>query len=181
MINIRDIKTDPACQPDQHDLAVITAIYRHHVLNGTANFEIEPPFSSEISMRIGQSHAAGYPILVDMHQNTICDYSYAGPHKRRAAYNYTFEDSVYVSDDQCGDSIDGQLLLQLIEAAVSRDYYQMMAMIGESDNTALIRLHHVLGFNHIGTEQEIGFKFGRRLDIVYMQRALKPAPQSGST
>ena len=181
MINIRDIKTDPACQPDQHDLAVITAIYRHHVLNGTANFEIEPPFSSEISMRMGQSHAAGYPILVDMHQNTICDYSYAGPHKRHAAYNYTFEDSVYVSDDQCGDSIGGQLLLQLIEVAASRDYYQMMAMIGESDNTALIRLHHVLGFNHIGTEQEIGFKFGRRLDIVYMQRALQPAPQSGST
>ena len=116
-----------------------------------------------------------------MHQNNICDYSYAGLQKRRAAYNYTNEDSVFVSDDQCGDSIDGQLLLQLIEAAASRDYYQMMAMVGESDNTDLIRLHHVLGFNHIGTEQEIGFKFGRRLDIVYMQRALQPAPQSGST
>mgnify|MGYP000013065394 FL=1 len=181
MINIRDIKTDPAGQPDQHDLAAITAIYRHHVLNGTASFEIEPPSSSEMATRMAQLLAGGYPILVAMHHNTLCGYAYAGPHKRRAAYNYTFEDSVYVSDDQCGDSIDGQLLLQLIEAAGSRDYYQMMAMIGESDNTALIRLHHVLGFNHIGTEQEIGFKFGRRLDIVYMQRALKPAPQSGST
>ena len=181
MINIRDIKTDPAGQPDQHDLAAITAIYRHHVLNGTASFEIEPPSSSEMATRMAQLLAGGYPILVAMHHNTLCGYAYAGPHKPRAAYNYTFEDSVYVSDDQCGDSIDGQLLLQLIEAAGSRDYYQMMAMIGESDNTALIRLHLVLGFNHIGTEQEIGFKFGRRLDIVYMQRALKPAPQSGST
>ena len=134
-----------------------------------------------MATRMAQLLAGGYPILVAMHHNTLCGYAYAGPHKPRAAYNQTVEDSVYVSDDQCGDSIDGQLLLQLIEAAGSRDYYQMMAMIGESDNTALLRLHHVLGFNDIGTEQEIGFKFGRRLDIVYMQRALQPAPQSGST
>ena len=79
MINIRDIKTDPACQPDQHDLAVITAIYRHHVLTGTANFEIEPPSSSEKATRI--------PILMAIHHNTLCIYAYGGPRKPCAACN----------------------------------------------------------------------------------------------
>ena len=119
--------------------------------------------------------------MVAIHHNTLCGYAYAGPHKPRLAYNQTVEDSVYVSDDQCSDSIGGQLLSQLIEAAASRDYYQMMAVIGDSDNKTPIRLHRALGFRHIGTAQEIGFKFGRRIDIVYMQRALQPAPQSGST
>ena len=181
MINIRDIKTDPAGQPDQHDLAAITAIYRHHVLNGTASFEIEPPSSSEMATRMAQLLAGGYPILVAMHHNTLCGCAYAGPHKPRAAYNQTVEHSVYVSDDQRGNGIGRQLLAQLIEAAAARGHYQMMAVIGDSDNTASIGLHRALGFRHIGTAQEIGFKFGRRLDIVYMQRALQSAPQSGST
>ncbi len=86
MLNIRDMKTDPAGKLDQHDLAAITTIYRHHVLNGTASFEIEPPSSSEIAMRMEQIHAASCPMLVDMHHNTLCGYAYAGPHKRRAAY-----------------------------------------------------------------------------------------------
>ena len=87
MINIRDIKTDPAGKPDQHYLAVITAIYRHHVLNGTASFEIEPPSGSEMATLMSQLLTGNYWILMAMHHNTLCGYAYGGPRKPCAAYN----------------------------------------------------------------------------------------------
>jgi len=103
----------------------------------------------------------------------IFGYAFAGPHKPRAAYNQTVEDSVYLYKDCLGKGIGRQLLTALISAAVARGFYQMMVVIGDLANTASIGLHNALGFRHIGTAQEIGFKFGRRLDIVYMQKALQ--------
>ena len=112
-------------------------------------------------------------MLAESYNGVIVGYAYAGPHKPRAPYNQTVEDSVYLYKDCLGKGIGRQFLTALINAAAARGFYQMMALIGDSANIASIGLHSALGFLHTGRAQEIGFKFGRRLDIVYMQRALQ--------
>ena len=169
---IRPLAIDRTGQPQAQYIDAITAIYRHHVLNGTASFEIDPPSASDMFDRMTNLLEKHYPVLIAATADHITGFAYAGPHKPRAAYNQTVEDSVYVDQAQHGTGIGRQLLTALIDAAAARGYHQMVAVIGDSANAASIGLHSALGFRHIGTAQEIGFKFGRRLDIVYMQRAL---------
>ena len=171
---IRALATDASGHPDPSDIAAMTAIYHHHVLHGTASFEIDPPSIGDMESRMSALMAKEYPVLIaEKYDGVIVGFAYAGPHKPRAAYNQTVEDSVYLDKDCLGKGIGRQLLTALINAAAARGFYQMMAVIGDSANTASIGLHSALGFRHIGTAQEIGFKFGRRLDIVYMQKALQ--------
>ena len=175
MTLIRPLATYQTGQPQAQDIDAITAIYRHHVLNGTASFEIDPLSASDMFDRMTKLLAKNYPVLIAETAGHITGFAYAGPHEPRAAYNQTVEDSVYVDQAQHGIGIGRQLLTALIDAAATCGYHQMMAVIGDSANAASIGLHSALGFRHIGTAQEIGFKFGRRLDIVYMQRALHNA------
>ncbi|MGC6498083.1 MAG: GNAT family N-acetyltransferase [Candidatus Puniceispirillaceae bacterium] len=171
---IRTLATDASGQPNPSDIAAMTAIYRHHVLHGTASFEIDPPSIGDMESRMMALIAKDYPVLIaERYDGVVVGYAYAGPHKPRAAYDQTVEDSVYLDKDCLGKGIGRQLLTALIDAATARGFYQMMAVIGDSANAASVGLHNAVGFRHIGTAQEIGFKFGRRLDIVYMQRALQ--------
>jgi L-amino acid N-acyltransferase YncA len=156
------------------DIPAITAIYDHAVRHGTASFEIEPPDAAEMARRRQLLVEAGYPYLVAESGGVVAGYAYAGPYRSRPAYRWSVEDSIYVAPHMHRRGIGAALLERLVVEAEQRGYRQMIAVIGDSAQTASIALHHAAGFRLIGTIEHVGFKFGRWLDSVLMQRALGP-------
>ncbi|MFT6669796.1 MAG: phosphinothricin acetyltransferase [Afipia broomeae] len=154
------------------DLPAITAIYRHAVLHGTATFELDPPDLAEMTRRYEALAAAGFPYLVAVMEDIVVGYAYAGPYRPRPAYRFTVENSVYLDPAAQGRRIGTRLMQDLIAACEDRGYRQMIAVIGDSANAASIGVHARAGFEMIGTHPSVGFKFGRWLDTVMMQRAL---------
>ena len=154
------------------DIRDITAIYSHAVEHGTASFEIEPPSEAEMATRQKMLLDGGFPYLVADAGGVIAGYAYAGPYRPRIAYRYTVEDSVYVHPRAARRGIGRMLLAELIAEAQTRGFRQMVAVIGDSAQIASIELHRALGFSDVGTLRHIGFKHGRWLDSVLMQRAL---------
>jgi phosphinothricin acetyltransferase len=154
------------------DMRDITAIYAHAVEHGTASFETEPPSEAEMTARWRTLQDGGFPYLVADAGGRIAGYAYAGPYRTRIAYRYTVEDSVYIHPDVHRRGIGRWLLTELIAQAEARGFRQMIAVIGDSAQTSSIALHRSLGFAPVGTFTNVGFKHGRWLDSVLMQRAL---------
>lgn len=154
------------------DVPAIQAIYAHHVLHGLASFEIEPPSPTEMRRRFESIAGSGYPYLVAVDGETLLGYAYASAYRTRPGYRYTVEDSVYVSPTLVGRGVGRQLLMRLVDECERRGYRQMLAVIGDSANAASIGLHRACGFSHSGTLRSVGFKFGRWVDSVLMQREL---------
>jgi L-amino acid N-acyltransferase YncA len=157
-----------------HDIAAITRIYAHAVEHGTASFEIEPPDEAEMARRRHALIDGGYPYLVAEADGVVAGYAYAGPYRARPAYRWSVEDSVYIAPDAHRRGIGRALLARLIEESERRGFRQMIAVIGDSGQAASIELHRILGFRLIGTFASVGFKHGRWLDSVLMQRPLGP-------
>jgi L-amino acid N-acyltransferase YncA len=156
----------------EEDMDQVRAIYAHHVLHGAASFEEEPPPLVEMQRRRAEALARGMPYLVADIGGRVAGYSYVSPYRTRPAYRFTLENSVYVVHTQSRGGIGRALLAELIARCEAGDWRQMVAVIGDSANTASIGLHAALGFRHIGTLHAVGFKFGRWIDSVLMQRAL---------
>jgi phosphinothricin acetyltransferase len=154
------------------DAARCMEIYRHHVLHGTASFEIEPPDLAEMKRRRAAVLELGLPHLVAERDGRVVGYAYAGSWRPRPAYRYSVEDSVYVDHEAVGQGVGTALLPMLIDQCTALGKRQMVAVIGDSAQTPSIRLHAACGFEMVGTLKNIGFKFGRWLDSVLMQRAL---------
>lgn len=169
------------------DIAAITAIYEHAVRFGTATFEIEPPDEAEMARRFGELAGNGFPYLVAAHDGAIVGYAYAGPYRARPAYRFTVENSIYLAPAAQRRGLGTRLMGELVQASTARGFRQMIAVIGDSANAASIRLHRRAGFAPTGTFTAVGYKFGRWLDAVLMQRALgdgsasAPAERSGTT
>jgi phosphinothricin acetyltransferase len=165
----------PAIRPAiPADLAAVTAIYDHAVRHGTASFELEPPDASEMARRRLALVDAGYPYLVAEIDGAIAGYAYAGPYRSRPAYRWSVEDSIYVAPHMPRRGVGAALLARLIVEAEKSGFRQMIAVIGDSAQTPSIALHRAAGFRPIGTIENVGFKFGRWLDSVLMQRPLGP-------
>jgi L-amino acid N-acyltransferase YncA len=165
----------PAIRPaTPADLAAVTAIYDHAVRHGTASFELEPPDASEMARRRQALVDAGYPYLVAEIDGAIAGYAYAGPYRSRPAYRWSVEDSIYVAPPMYRRGVGAALLGRLIVEAEKSSFRQMIAVIGDSAQTPSIALHRAAGFRPIGTIENVGFKFGRWLDSVLMQRPLGP-------
>lgn len=156
----------------ERDMAAVQAIYAHHVLHGLASFEEEPPSLDEMKARREAVLARGLPYLVAESNGEILGYSYASSFRPRPGYRYTIEDSVYVRDGAHGRGIGAALLRELIPLCEAGPARQLLAIIGDSGNAASIALHRRFGFEMIGTLRSVGFKLGRWVDTVYMQRAL---------
>ena len=159
---------------DDRDIPAIQAIYAHHVLNGLASFEVEPPDAAEIARRRASVLAGGYPYIVAERGGKICGYAYAGPYRTRPAYRFTAEDSIYIRHDCVGQGVGRRLLAKLIAACEDSNLRQLIAVIGDSANTASIELHRRAGFATIGTIRSVGYKHDRWVDSVLMQRSLGP-------
>jgi L-amino acid N-acyltransferase YncA len=154
------------------DIRAIADIYAHHVLTGVASFEEVPPSPAEMTARRAAILALGLPYLVAECDGRVAGFAYAGPYRARVAYRYTVEDSVYVAPDALGRGIGRALLSEVIARCEAGPWRQMIAVIGDSANAGSIALHASLGFAPVGTFRSAGFKFGRWVDSVLMQRAL---------
>ena len=154
------------------DVARCAEIYGHHVLHGTASFEVDPPDLAEMKKRRAAVLDLGLPHLVAERGGRVLGYAYAGNWRPRPAYKYSVEDSIYIDNDAVGQGVGRALLPVLIEHCTALGKRQMVAVIGDSQNHPSIGLHRTLGFEITGTLQAVGFKFGRWVDSVLMQRGL---------
>jgi phosphinothricin acetyltransferase len=160
----------PATPPDLEDCQ---AIYAHHVLYGTGTFEEVPPPLEEITARHAAITGAGWPWLVAADASGCLGFGYYAQFRARSAYRFTAEDSVYVRDNVRGQGVGKALVAALLTHAAAAGFTQMLAVIGDSENTGSIGVHASLGFLPAGTMRKVGFKFGRWLDVVTMQKSLE--------
>jgi L-amino acid N-acyltransferase YncA len=160
---------------EEGDIETITEIYRDAVLYGSASFEIEAPSAETMTQRRDALVAGGFPYIVAEVEGTVAGYAYAGPHRARPAYGATVEDSIYVDPNRKGLGIGKTLLLALIDDATAKGFRQMVAVVGDSENAASVGVHRAAGFDMVGTLKSVGWKHGRWLDIVLMQRPLGDA------
>lgn len=161
------------------DLAAIRAIYAHHVLHGFGSFEELPPDLDEMAARRLAILERGMPHLVAEVDGRVLGYAYAGPYRPRPAYRYTVENSVYVAQEAVGRGVGRALLATLVEVCEVGPWRQMVAVIGDRENTASIALHAALGFHEAGHLKAVGFKLGRWVDVVIMQRPLGAGDDEG--
>src|SRR5215467_4399158 len=166
--SVIDITVRPC---EEQDVASVTRIYAHHVLHGLASFEVEPPSETEMRQRYRDVIGKGFPYLVAACAGEIVGYAYASPYRLRPAYRYTAENSVYLHPAWSGRGIGRQLLSALLAECETRGLRQIVAVIGDSANTASIELHRSLGFVMVGTIRSAGYKFGRWVDSVLMRTA----------
>src|SRR5215510_13000365 len=151
------------------DVAAITEIYAYHVLHGTGSFEIDPPDPREMARRMADIVSRGLPYLVAESDDNIIGFAYATLYRPRVAYRFTLEDSVYVHHEHAGRGVGRQLLSEVIRQCKEWGCRQLVAVIGDSENIASVRLHENLGFQHSGVLRAVGFKFDRWIDTVLMQ------------
>ena len=154
------------------DMAAITAIYAHHVQHGTATFETEAPSEAEMVQRRADVLAKGLPYLVVEHNATVLGFAYCNWFKPRPAFRFSAEDSIYLAADAVGQGLGSLLLAELISHASRAGIRTLIAVIGDSDNHPSIELHRRSGFAHVGVMRSCGWKLGRWLDVVLMERSL---------
>ncbi len=154
------------------DVPAITAIYAHHVTHGTGTFETTPPTEAEMAARRADVLAKGLPYLVAENDGRVIGFAYCQWFKPRPAYRFSAEDSIYLDPDAAGQRIGNKLLSELVKQAEAAGVRKLIAVIGDSDNVRSIGVHRAMGFRHVGTIESCGWKFGRWLDIVLMDKAI---------
>jgi L-amino acid N-acyltransferase YncA len=162
---LADVAIRPALASDAQ---AVCAIYDFHVAHGTASFDSAGPSAAEWAVKIAEVTAQGWPFLVAERGGAVVGYAYATQFRPRAAYARTCENSIYIADDARGGGIGTRLLERLIEGASEFGFEQMIAVIGGGE-PASVALHGKCGFVHAGRMRNVGYKFGRTLDTVYMQ------------
>jgi L-amino acid N-acyltransferase YncA len=154
------------------DIDTVHEIYAHHVRTSLGTFEEEPPSVGQMRQRFDAIVAGNFPFVVAETDGRLAGYAYAGPFRPRSGYRFTCESSVYVAPDMQRRGVGRLLMLRVIAHCQGLGQRQMLAVIGDSDNASSTGLHAALGFEHVGTFKNVGFKFARWVDVVLMQRAL---------
>jgi L-amino acid N-acyltransferase YncA len=154
------------------DLPAITAIYGHHVAHGTGTFETTPPTQEDMAARRADVLAKGLPYLVAEKDGKVLGFAYCQWFKPRPAYRFSAEDSVYLDPEAAGQRIGNRLLTELAKQAEAAGVRKLIAVIGDSENVRSIGVHRAVGFRHVGTIESCGWKFGRWLDIVLMEKSI---------
>ena len=157
------------------DMGAVTDIYRPAVLHGVATFELEPPELTEMIRRFEEITAAGYPYLVGEIDGVIGGYAYVNVYRTRPAYRSTVENSIYIYERMQRRGLGKALLMELIAETERRGFRQIIAVIGDSANAGSIGLHRACGFLFSGVLHSVGYKHGRWLDSVMMQKSLGEA------
>ncbi|HET6828119.1 MAG TPA: GNAT family N-acetyltransferase [Ramlibacter sp.] len=161
----------PTIRPSRdEDIPAITAIYAHHVLNGTGTFETTPPTEAEMAARRADVLGKGLPYLVAEEDGRLLGFAYCQWFKPRPAYRFSAEDSIYMHPDARGKGLGKLLLSQLAAQAEASGIRKLIAVIGDSANAGSIGVHKAQGFSQVGIFKSCGWKFGRWLDIVLMEK-----------
>ena len=168
---------------NDQDVPAITAIYAHHVLHGTGTFETTPPNETDMLARRADVLAKGLPYLVAEANGQVLGFAYCQWFKPRPAYRFSAEDSIYLHPDAAGKGLGRELLTALAAHAEAAGVRKLIAVIGDSGNAGSIGVHRALGFSQVGIFKDVGWKFGRWLDIVLMDKSLglgaTTAPEAG--
>lgn len=154
------------------DVPQVTAIYAHHVLHGTGTFETDPPPPADMAARRADVLAKGLPYLVAEEGGRVLGFAYCQWFKPRPAYRFSAEDSIYLHPDAAGQGLGKALLAELARQAEAAGIRKLIAVIGDSANASSVGVHRALGFTPVGSFKSCGWKFGRWLDIVLMEKAL---------
>ncbi|MGA0605463.1 GNAT family N-acetyltransferase [Phenylobacterium sp. VNQ135] len=157
---------------EARDTEALAAIYDHHVLHGFGSFELKPPGLAWMEAKRLDIQGYGLPFLVAELDGRVAGYAYAGPFRPRPGYRFTVEDSVYVAPDAQGRGVGRAVLSAVLEQCEAMGLRQVVAVIGDSGNAGSIGLHRALGFEDAGVGRSLGFKHGRWVDIVWMQKSL---------
>lgn len=160
------------------DLPAIQSIYAHAVLRGTGTFETEVPDQQEMARRRQEVLGRQLPWLVAQRGEQVLGYAYANYFRPRLAYRFCVEDSIYLHPEAQGQGVGRLLLAELLSRCEAAGARQMLAVIGDAENKGSIGVHGALGFEHSGVLKSAGWKFGRWLDVVLMQRQLGQGDQS---
>jgi len=163
----------PLIRPSRdEDIAAITTIYNHHVLHGTGTFEIDPPSATDMASRRADVLGKGLPCLVVEEEGQVLGFAYANWFKPRPAYRFSAENSIYLAPGVAGRGLGRLLLDALCVQAEAAGVRKLIAVIGDSANAGSIGVHRSAGFTHVGLIKSCGWKFGRWLDIVLMEKPL---------
>lgn len=161
------------------DMPAITAIYGQAVTQSSASFELEAPDLAEMTRRRADVLAIGMPYLVGEVSGDVLDYAYALPFRPRLGYRFCLEDSIYLHPAARGQGLGRLLLAELVASAQAAGARQMLAVIGDANNIASIKVHQALGFREVGVLQSAGRKFDRWIDVILMQRTLGAGDSTG--
>jgi phosphinothricin acetyltransferase len=154
------------------DVPAIQAIYAHAVQHGTGTFETEVPEVAEMARRRAEVLGRSLPFLVAERGGELLGYAYANYFRPRLAYRFCVEDSIYLAPTAQGQGVGRLLLAELVARCEAAGARQMLAVIGDAANAGSIGVHRALGFQDTGVLRSAGWKFGRWLDVVLMQRTL---------
>ena len=157
------------------DVAQIAAIYAREVETGVATFEEAPPSKQDLLGRMTNIKRLGLPYLVAERAGKVLGYAYAGQFHPRVAYRYTLENTVYIHHEARRQGVARALLTALMARAQAIGCRQMVALITHVPGSASEALHAELGFRPVGILKAVGYKFGRWLDVAYMQRPIGAA------
>ena len=155
----------------ERDAGAIAAIYGHHVLHGTASYDLDPPPAEFHQEKIRRILDAGWPFLVAETEGEVAGYAYVTQFRDRAAYRFTAENSIYVHPERTGRGLGQALLAQLITRSRQLGFRTIVAVIGGAEPSS-IALHAKCGFREVGRLEGVGWKKERWLDSVYMQLEL---------
>lgn len=162
----------------ESDLPAIAEIYAHYVEHSVATFELEAPDEAAWKQRFASVISAGLPFLVAGVGGEVAGYAYCSPWKTRPAYRHTVESSIYLAPAAVGRGVGGRLLDELLARCVAAGIREVIAVIADpGPENASPFLHRRRGFTDAGRLTHVGFKHGRWLDTLLMQRTLVPATE----
>lgn len=153
------------------DAEGIAGIYNHYIENTVITFEEEPVSPNDFAKRIGDVLSASLPWLVAEQDGTILGYAYATPWKQRAAYRFSAEATIYLHPASGGQGIGSRLYGELLPTLQQRGIHAVMGGIA-LPNSASVALHEKFGFRKVAHFEEVGFKFGRWVDVGYWECVL---------
>jgi L-amino acid N-acyltransferase YncA len=154
------------------DLAAVTEIFAHYVTTSVISFEETPPVLADWHDKLAHISGLGLPFLVAEHDGELAGYCYATPWRPKAAYRYAAEDSVYLRPGKTGLGLGRLLLTELLAGCAGAGVRQVIAVIADVQDPASVGLHRACGFTDAGRLAAVGYKHGRWVDTILMQRAL---------
>jgi L-amino acid N-acyltransferase YncA len=160
------------------DAGAVAAIYNHYVLHSSITFEEQPVATDDIGGRIAETTKAAQPWLVAERGEHVLGYAYATRWRGRSAYRFSAESTVYLEPRATGQGLGTRLLEQLLARLCDASVHAVIAGVA-LPNPASVALHERLGFRRVATFAEVGFKFGRWIDVAYWQTLLPTAPGRG--
>jgi len=158
-------------QAEPKDLPTILEIYNEIIVHTTAVYDNTPHTIQMRTAWFEAKKAENFPVYVAIHNDEVCGFSSIGPFRNWAAYKYTVENSVYVDTRFRGRGIGKMLMIPLIQAAKERNMHAVVAGI-DATNSASLHLHQVFGFQQVAHFKQVGYKFGKWLDLIFMELLL---------